>query len=192
VLELASFSEPSRQRALERFLLLRAHLEDGGPLAPEAKLSHRTLQHWLERFRTSGHRLTSREIATLHVRRTKLVSALDTYMETADRPFWWIAAEIGTGRPALRNWKNGKTKPQFKYLDRIEAFLRRQKYAGRNSSEILNAFRRFYRETSLSDYAIARKIGVDPAPLLLGMRDRLLRLPRRRSSDRARRSLKAR
>jgi hypothetical protein len=110
-------------------------------------------------------RLTSHEIAILHVRRTKLVSALRAYLETTDRPSWWIAAQIGTGRPALRNWKNGKAKPQYEYLDRIEAFLRRQKYAGRSSSEILNAFRRFYCETSLSDYAIARMLGVDPAPI---------------------------
>jgi transposase len=57
VAELASFSETSRQRALERFELLRAHLEDGRPLAAiarEARLSYRTLQYWLERYRTSG------------------------------------------------------------------------------------------------------------------------------------------
>jgi hypothetical protein len=61
--------------------------------------------------------------------------------------------------------KNGKTKPQSEYLDRIEPFLRRQKYARRHSPEILNAFKRFYRETGLSDYAIARMIGVGPAPI---------------------------
>ena len=57
VTELASFSETSRQRALERFELLRAHLEDGRPLAAiarEARLSYRTLQYWLERYRSSG------------------------------------------------------------------------------------------------------------------------------------------
>jgi hypothetical protein len=110
-------------------------------------------------------RLIGHGIATLHVRRTKLVSALHAYLETTDRPYWRLASEIGTGRPALRNWKNGKAKPQFDYLDRIKAFLRRQKYAGRSRAEILNAFRRFYRETSLSDYTIARMIGVDPAPI---------------------------
>jgi hypothetical protein len=47
----------------------------------------------------------------------------------------------------------------------IEAFLSRQKYEGRNSSEILKGFRRFYRDTSLSDYANARMIGVDPLPI---------------------------
>src|ERR1700738_1352149 len=92
-------------------------------------------------------RLTSRKIAANQVRRIKLVLALQSYLETTDRPFWWIASQIGTGRPALRNWKNGKAKPQFEYLGRIKAFLRRQKNAGRDSSEILNAFRRFYRET---------------------------------------------
>ena len=48
--ELACFSEASRQRAFERFELLRAHLEDGRPLAAiarEARLSYRTLQYWL-------------------------------------------------------------------------------------------------------------------------------------------------
>jgi ABC-type branched-subunit amino acid transport system substrate-binding protein len=51
------FSETSRQRAFERFELLRAHLEDSGSLAAiarEARLSYRTLEYWLERYRTSG------------------------------------------------------------------------------------------------------------------------------------------
>ena len=55
--ELACFSEVSRQRAFERFGLLRAHLENGRPLAAiarEARLSYRTLQYWLERYRTYG------------------------------------------------------------------------------------------------------------------------------------------
>jgi transposase-like protein len=55
--ELASFSESSRQSALQRFQLLRAHVEDGRSLAAiarEAKISYRTLQYWLERYRTSG------------------------------------------------------------------------------------------------------------------------------------------
>ena len=55
--ELASFSESSRQSAFQRFQLLRAHLEDGRSLAAiarEAKISYRTLQYWLERYRTSG------------------------------------------------------------------------------------------------------------------------------------------
>jgi DNA-binding transcriptional regulator YiaG len=110
-------------------------------------------------------RLTSHEIATLHVRRTKLVSALRAYMETNDRPFWWIATEIGVAKSALRNWQNGKVIPKSVSLDRIERFLEWQKYAGRSSSQILNAFRRFYCETSLSDYAIARMIGIGPAPI---------------------------
>jgi hypothetical protein len=96
---------------------------------------------------------------------------LRAYPETTDRPFWWIAAEIGVANSALRNLKNGKTKPQSEYLDRIEAFLRRQTYARRNSSEILNAFRRFYRETGLSDYAIARMIGVGLRRYLPGSRE---------------------
>ena len=55
--ELACFSEACGQRAFERFELLRAHLEDGialAAIAREAKLSYRTLQHWLERYRTYG------------------------------------------------------------------------------------------------------------------------------------------
>jgi transposase len=55
--ELACFSEVSRERAFERFELLRVHLEDGialAAIAREAKLSYRTLQHWLERYRTYG------------------------------------------------------------------------------------------------------------------------------------------
>jgi hypothetical protein len=40
--ELASFSDSSRQSALQRFQLLRAHLEDGRSLE--------RLQYWLERF----------------------------------------------------------------------------------------------------------------------------------------------
>jgi hypothetical protein len=113
----------------------------------------------------NGKRLSSREVAAYRAHRIKLVPALRAYMETNDRPLWWIATEIGVAKSALRNWQSGKTKPQFGYLDRIEAFLRRKKYAGRSSSEILNAFRRFYSETSLSDYAIARMIGVDPVPI---------------------------
>ena len=45
--ELAASSETSRQRALECFELLRAHLEDGRPLvaiARETRMSYRTLQ----------------------------------------------------------------------------------------------------------------------------------------------------
>jgi hypothetical protein len=43
--ELASFPESSRQRALQRFRLLRAHLEDGrsvAVIAREATISYRT------------------------------------------------------------------------------------------------------------------------------------------------------
>jgi hypothetical protein len=64
----------------------------------------------------------------IHIRQTKLVSALHAYLATTDRPFWLIATEIGIARSALLNWKNGKTKQQFEYLDRIEAFSRRQEY----------------------------------------------------------------
>jgi transcriptional regulator with XRE-family HTH domain len=110
-------------------------------------------------------RLTGREIANLDKRRTKLVSALRVYMETTGHPFWWIATEIGVSKSALRNWQNGKIIPKSESLDRIEWFLERQKYAGRTGSEILKAFRRFYSETSLSDYAIAQMIGVGPGPI---------------------------
>jgi hypothetical protein len=110
-------------------------------------------------------RLSDHEIATLPARRTNLVSALRAYMETNDRPFWWIATEIGVAKSALRHWQNGKIIPKSESLDRIERFLEWQKYAGRSSAQILNAFRRFYCETSLSDYAIARMIGVGPGTI---------------------------
>jgi Helix-turn-helix domain len=75
VTELASFSETSRQRALERFELLRAHLEDGRPLAAivrEARLSYRTLQYWLERYRSSGLAALARKPRTDRGCRRKL------------------------------------------------------------------------------------------------------------------------
>ena len=48
--ELASFSDSSPQSALQRFQLLRVHLEDGRSLAAiarEAKISYFRLQNWL-------------------------------------------------------------------------------------------------------------------------------------------------
>jgi putative transposase len=84
VAELASFSETSRQRALERFELLRAHLEDGRPLAAiarEARLSYRTLQYWLERYRTSGPAALARKPRTDRGRRRKLSAALQEAIE---------------------------------------------------------------------------------------------------------------
>jgi hypothetical protein len=51
--ELASFSDSSRQSALQRFQLLRAHLEDRRSLAAiarEARSLIERLQYWLERF----------------------------------------------------------------------------------------------------------------------------------------------
>jgi len=76
--ELACFSETSRQRAFERFELLRAHLEDGRSLAAiarEARLSSRTLQYWLERYRTSGLIALARKPRTDRGRRRSKVSA---------------------------------------------------------------------------------------------------------------------
>ena len=77
--ELASFSESSRQSALQRFQLLRAHLEDGRSLAAiarEAKISYRTLQYWLERYRTSGLAALARKPRIDRGRRRKLSAAL--------------------------------------------------------------------------------------------------------------------
>jgi putative transposase len=84
VAELASFSETSRERALERFGLLRAHLEDGKPLAAiarEAGLSYRTLQYWLERYRTCGLAALARKPRTDRGRRRKLSAALQEVIE---------------------------------------------------------------------------------------------------------------
>ncbi len=82
--ELASFSETSRQRALERFELLRAHIEDGRPLAAiarETRLSYRMLQYWLERYRTSGLAALARKPRTDRGRRRKLSAALQEAIE---------------------------------------------------------------------------------------------------------------
>jgi len=79
VAELACFSEVSRERAFERFELLRAHLEDGialAAIAREAKLSYRTLQHWLERYRTYGLVGLIHKPRTDRGRRRKLSAAL--------------------------------------------------------------------------------------------------------------------
>jgi putative transposase len=75
---------PSRQRAFERFELLRAHLEDGGPLAAiarETNLSYRTLQYWLERYRTSGLVALARKPQTDRGRLRKLSIALQEAIE---------------------------------------------------------------------------------------------------------------
>ena len=82
--ELACFSEVSRQRAFERFELLRAHLEDGRPLAAiarEAKLSYRTLQYWLERYRTYGLVGLVHKPRSDRGRRRKLSTALQDVIE---------------------------------------------------------------------------------------------------------------
>jgi transposase len=82
--ELACFSEASRQRAFERFEFLRAHLEDGRPLAAiarEAGLSYRTLQYWLERYRTSGLAALAHKQRTDRGRRRKLSATLQEVIE---------------------------------------------------------------------------------------------------------------
>jgi putative transposase len=82
--ELACFSETSRQSAFERFELLRAHLEDGRSLATiarEARLSYRTLQYWLERYRTSGLVALARKPRTDRGRRRKVSAALQEVIE---------------------------------------------------------------------------------------------------------------
>jgi len=82
--ELASFSDSSRQSALQRFQLLRAHLEDGRSLAAiarEAKISYRTLQYWLERYRTSGLAALARKPRIDPGRRRKLSAPLQEAIE---------------------------------------------------------------------------------------------------------------
>jgi putative transposase len=84
VAELACFSETSRQRAFERFELLRAHIEDGTPLAAiarETKLSYRTLQYWLEHYQTSGFAALARKPRADRGRRRKLSAALQEVIE---------------------------------------------------------------------------------------------------------------
>ena len=54
---LAALGEDGRAEALRRWEVLRAHLEDGVPLARVAAQSgipHRTLQRWLARYRVGG------------------------------------------------------------------------------------------------------------------------------------------
>ena len=71
-------------RAKERFQLLRAHLEDGRSLAAiarEAKISYRTLQYWLERYRTSGLAALARKPRIDRGRRRKLSAALQEAIE---------------------------------------------------------------------------------------------------------------
>ena len=82
--KLASLSAQSRQSAFERFQLLRAHLEDGRSLAAiarDAKLSYRTLQYWLERYRTSGLVALARKPRFDRGRRRKLSGALQEVIE---------------------------------------------------------------------------------------------------------------
>jgi len=55
--ELAALSEPERQVALERFQMLRPHLEEGAALtivAQEANLSYRTAVRWVSLYRRFG------------------------------------------------------------------------------------------------------------------------------------------
>ena len=54
---LATLGEAARAEAHRRWLVLRAHLEDGVPLtcvAAQSGIPHRTLQRWLARYRAGG------------------------------------------------------------------------------------------------------------------------------------------
>ena len=54
---LATLGEDGRAEAHRRWLVLRAHLEDGVPLtrvAARSGIAHRTLQRWLARYRAGG------------------------------------------------------------------------------------------------------------------------------------------
>ena len=71
-------------RAKERFQLLRAHLEDGrsfAAIAREAKISYRTLQYWLERYRTSGLAALARKPRIDPGRRRKFSAPLQEAIE---------------------------------------------------------------------------------------------------------------
>ena len=66
---LATLSEAGRAEAHRRWLVLRAHLEDGVPLtrvASQSAIPHRTLQGWLARYRAAqdagGQRNASRPV----------------------------------------------------------------------------------------------------------------------------------
>jgi putative transposase len=53
----AALTEEQRQSAMERFEVLRPHLEDDAPLAHAARqagISTRTAERWLARYRQSG------------------------------------------------------------------------------------------------------------------------------------------
>ena len=54
---LTALNEADRAEAHRRWLILRAHLEDGVALsqvAAETGIRHRTLQRWLARYRSTG------------------------------------------------------------------------------------------------------------------------------------------
>ena len=54
---LTALKEADRAEAHRRWLILRAHLEDGVALsqvAAETGIRHRTLQRWLARYRNTG------------------------------------------------------------------------------------------------------------------------------------------
>jgi putative transposase len=78
------FPSPLAKARFQRFQLLRAHLEDGRSLAAvarEAKISYRTLQYWLERYRTSGLAALARKPRIDRGRRRKLSAALQEAIE---------------------------------------------------------------------------------------------------------------
>ena len=55
--DLTGLSEEARQRAMERYEILRPHLEEGKALtavAHEAGVPYRTAQRWLARYQQSG------------------------------------------------------------------------------------------------------------------------------------------
>jgi GNAT superfamily N-acetyltransferase len=94
--ELASFSESSRQSTLQRFQLLRAHFEDGRSLAAiarEAKISYRTLQYWLERYRTSGLAALARKPRIDRGKCRKSTASLSRFLRASAVIF------LGGGRP---------------------------------------------------------------------------------------------
>jgi putative transposase len=62
--ELTELGDGARDRVLERFRVLRPHLENGTPLANvarEARVSLRTTQRWVARYRDGGLRALARD-----------------------------------------------------------------------------------------------------------------------------------
>lgn len=83
--QLASLSEADRQLALQRFHLLRPHLEQGRPLSQVAReggvAAYRTAQRWVARYRRSGLAALVRRPRADRGKRRKLSGRLQLLVE---------------------------------------------------------------------------------------------------------------